>query len=97
MRRDDNRNRHDSLDGSDVADEQLGLEEIIERREHRTLVRAILSELPERDRHILFAKFFEDRDNDDVCGDFGVDRDYLRVLVHRAINKFGELYKKRSN
>jgi len=26
-----------------------------------------------------------------------VDRDYLRVLFHRAINRFGELYKKYSN
>ena len=46
--------------------------------------------------HLLQARFFEDRDNDEVCGDFGVDRDYLRVLIHRAIHKFGELYKKRT-
>jgi RNA polymerase sigma factor (sigma-70 family) len=69
----------------------------MQRREHGQLVQAILSELPERDRHILRARFFEERDSEDVCNDFGVDRDYLRVLLHRAINKFGELYKKRSN
>lgn len=96
-RRTNHRNQHDSLEFTDVADEHLGLEEIVQRREHGQLVRAILSELPERDRHILHARFFEERDNDDVCSDFGVDRDYLRVLLHRAINKFGELYRKRSN
>jgi RNA polymerase sigma-70 factor, ECF subfamily len=96
-RRFDYRNQHDSLESTDVADEQLGLDEMIQRREHGALVRTILSELPERDRHILYARFFEERDNDEVCDDFGVDRDYLRVLLHRAINKFGELYKKRSN
>jgi len=96
-RRDNYRNQHDSLEFNDVPDEKLGLEELMQLSEHRELVRAILDELPERDRHLLQARFFEDRDNEEVCGDFGVDRDYLRVLFHRAINRFGELYKKHSN
>jgi RNA polymerase sigma-70 factor (ECF subfamily) len=96
-RRVDIRNQHDSLDGTDVVDEQLSLEELMQRSEDNTLVRAILAELPERDQHLLQARFFEDRDNEEVCGDFGVDRDYLRVLFHRAIQKFGELYKKKFN
>lgn len=96
-RRDDSRNQHDSLEFNDVPDGKLSLEELIQLREHRELVRTVLAELPERDRHLLQARFFEDRDNEEVCGDFGVDRDYLRVLFHRAINRFGELYKKRSN
>ena len=96
-RRDDSRNQHDSLEFNDVADEKLDMEELIQMKEHRELVRAILNELPERDRHLLQARFFEERDNEEVCGDFNVDRDYLRVLFHRAINRFGELYKKHSN
>ena len=96
-RRDDSRNQHDSLEFNDVPDEKLGLEELMQLREHGELVRMVLDELPERDRHLLQARFFEDRDNEEVCGDFGVDRDYLRVLFHRAINRFGELYKKHSN
>lgn len=96
-RRDDSRNKHDSLETNDVPDGKLSLEELIELREDGELVRALLDELPERDRHLLLARFFEDRDNEEVCGDFNVDRDYLRVLFHRAINRFGELYKKHSN
>ena len=96
-RRIDIRNQHDSLDGADVVDQQLSLEELMQRKENDTLVRAILAELPEKDQHLLQARFFEDRDNVEVCGDFGVDRDYLRVLFHRAIQKFGELYKKKFN
>jgi RNA polymerase sigma factor (sigma-70 family) len=96
-RRNDVRYQHDSLESTDVPDEQLGLEELIQRQENSKHVRAILAALPERDRHLLQARFFEDRDNDEVCGDFGVDRDYLRVLIHRALHKFGELYKKRIN
>jgi len=96
-RRDDSRNQHDSLEFNDVPDEKLSLEELIQLRENRELIRTILDELPERDRHLLQARFFEDRDNEEVCGDFGVDRDYLRVLFHRAINRFGELYRKHHN
>ena len=96
-RRNEFRNQHDPLDGTDVVDQQLGLEELMQRKENRALVRDILAELPERDQHLLLARFFEDRDNEEVCGDFGVDRDYLRVLFHRAIQRFGELYKKKIN
>jgi RNA polymerase sigma-70 factor, ECF subfamily len=93
-RRVDVRNQHDPLESTDVADSQLGLEDLIERDENGKLVREVLAGLPERDRHVLHARFFEERDNDDVCVEFGVDRDYMRVLIHRAINKFGELYRK---
>ncbi len=57
-------------------------------------VREILEELPERDRRLLREIFIEERDKDDVCRDFGVDRDYLRVLVHRAKQSFKALYLK---
>lgn len=93
-RRGEVRYQHDSLDTTDVADSRLGLEDLMQRKENGKLVREVLARLPERDRHVLHARFFEDRDNDDVCMEFGVDRDYLRVLLHRAINRFGELYKK---
>jgi RNA polymerase sigma-70 factor, ECF subfamily len=55
-------------------------------------VREILEELPERDRRLLRAIFLEERDKDEVCRDFGVDRDYLRVLLHRAKQSFKLLY-----
>ncbi|MCU1221382.1 MAG: polymerase sigma factor, sigma-70 family [Candidatus Angelobacter sp.] len=96
-RRGDYRHQHDSLESTDVVDGQIGLEELLQHRENGNRVRAVLAELPERDRHLLQARFFEDRDNEEVCNDFGVDRDYLRVLFHRAINRFGDLYKKKSN
>jgi len=57
-------------------------------------VREILEELPERDRRLLKEVFLEERDKDDVCRDFGVDRDYLRVLLHRAKQSFKALYLK---
>ena len=57
-------------------------------------VRELVDELPERDRRLLREVFLEERDKDDVCRDFGVDRDYLRVLLHRAKQSFKALYLK---
>lgn len=57
-------------------------------------IRDILEEMPERDRRLLREIFLEERDKDDVCRDFGVDRDYLRVLLHRAKHAFKALYLK---
>jgi len=57
-------------------------------------IREILEEMPERDRRLLREVFLEERDKDEVCRDFGVDRDYLRVLLHRAKQTFKSLYLK---
>ena len=57
-------------------------------------IREILEEMPERDRRLLREVFLEERDKDDVCRDFGVDRDYLRVLLHRAKQSFKAMYLK---
>jgi RNA polymerase sigma-70 factor, ECF subfamily len=55
-------------------------------------IREILEEMPERDRRLLREVFLEERDKDQVCREFGVDRDYLRVLLHRAKHSFKSLY-----
>jgi RNA polymerase sigma-70 factor, ECF subfamily len=97
MRRDIIRNQHDPIDATDVADGELDLEDLMQQKQDGKLVREILDMLPERDRNILQARFFDERENEDVCVQFGIDRDYLRVLLHRAIIKFGEIYRKKSN
>ena len=57
-------------------------------------IREILEEMSERDRRLLREVFLEERDKDAVCRDFGVDREYLRVLLHRAKQSFKSLYLK---
>jgi RNA polymerase sigma-70 factor (ECF subfamily) len=57
-------------------------------------IREILDEMSEKDRRLLREIFLEERDKDEVCRDFGVDRDYLRVLLHRAKQNFKSLYLK---
>ena len=51
-------------------------------------VREILLRLPQRDRSLLKAVFLDERDRDEVCRQFGVEREYLRVLLHRAKQEF---------
>lgn len=63
------------------------------RNEER--VRRVLRTLPDRDAEILRAVFLEEADKDDVCRRFGIDRGYLRVLLHRAKEKFRTEYLRR--
>jgi len=63
-------------------------------RERENQVREILEKLSERDRRLLREVFLEERDKDAVCRDFGVDREYLRVLLHRAKQAFKSSYLK---
>jgi RNA polymerase sigma-70 factor, ECF subfamily len=69
--------------------------EIVSARQVKTKVREILLGLPTKDRDLLKAVFLDERDRDDVCVEFGVDREYLRVLLHRAKQEFKVEYVKR--
>lgn len=55
-------------------------------------VRQILLGMPIRDRSILKAVFIDERDREEICREFGVDREYLRVLLHRAKQDFKAEY-----
>ena len=57
-------------------------------------MREILGEMSQRDRDLLKAVFLEEGDKDEICKQFGVDRDYLRVRVHRAKERFKEVYQR---
>jgi RNA polymerase sigma-70 factor (ECF subfamily) len=57
-------------------------------------VREILAELSPRDRGVLKAIFLDERDREDVCREFGVDGEYLRVLLFRARQNFKAEYLK---
>lgn len=75
-----------------ILDPSISVLETIARRQLQQRVRQIIDELPEKDRCLLKALFLEDRSKDEVCRDFGVTRDYLRVLVHRAKQSFKSYY-----
>lgn len=56
--------------------------------EQQREVRKVLDELPERDRGLLRAVYLDEASRDAICAEFNVDRDYLRVLLHRAKETF---------
>lgn len=55
-------------------------------------MRDVLDHLPEKDARILRAIFANERPKDEVCAELGVDRNYLRVLLHRAKSQFRRAY-----
>ncbi len=73
-------------------DETIDLDGMLVAKQTREHVKVTLSRLSEKERRLLRAMFFEDKDKDEICQDFGVDRDYLRVLVHRAKQSFRAQY-----
>lgn len=77
---------------ADRPDLTIDLDGMLVTSQTRERVREILARLPEKDRRLLRAIFFEERDKDEVCKDFGVDRDYLRVMLHRAKQNFRVIY-----
>jgi RNA polymerase sigma-70 factor (ECF subfamily) len=81
--------RHDPPDRRRSAESEMVTEE------RRQQVRNVLAELPAKDRDLLRMIFYEDVEADEICRSFRVDRNYLRVLVHRAKARFRECLLKR--
>ena len=84
------RHRGEALlpDHLEIPDKIVDLERSLISQEIKQKVREILGEMKPRDRDLLQAIFLEERGKDEVCQRFGVDRQYLRVLLHRAKERF---------
>ena len=90
-------NRTESLDEqSDIADSS-SLEAAFDSARNTARVRRVLDTMPQRDSDILKAVFLEEAEKEEICRRFGVERDYLRVLLHRAKEKFKAQYLRRKS
>ncbi len=69
----------------DPPDKGLDTEKLVIQAEIMDQVRAQMNALPKREQEIIRKLFLEEMEKDEICGQMGVDRDYLRVLLHRAI------------
>ncbi len=69
----------------DIPDKVLNLEKLAIAEEVNERVREAIKSLVPRERDLIRRVFFEEMEKDDVCTELGVSRDYLRVLMHRAI------------
>ena len=74
-------------DAPEQADHSWDPDEAFVNEDLKKQIRAMLAEMPQKERRLLEAMFLEDRDKDEICREFGVDREYLRVLLHRAKNR----------
>jgi RNA polymerase sigma-70 factor, ECF subfamily len=83
----------DQPDAADRTDLEVGYDSA-----HNTArVRAVLETLDPRDAQILRDIFLEDVDKDEICERYGIDREYLRVLLHRAKAKFRAAFLRRNS
>lgn len=80
----------------DPPDRTVDLEGFLVTKQTCQHVRRILQQLPAKDKRLLRALFLEEKDKDEICREFGVDRDYFRVLLHRAKESFKTMYRKSS-
>lgn len=87
FRRNPSSRSHEDVDGMELPGNGPGPEEVLRQKEIRAAVLKILKKLPSRDQKILRALFLDEKDKEVICKEFGVDRDHLRLLVHRALQK----------
>ncbi len=78
--------------GPDPADTRAEIDQQLLSRERTQQVASVLNELSEKDRAVLRMLFLEERDKTEICRNLGVGPDYLRVVVHRAKNRFRDRF-----
>lgn len=72
----------------EMADQRADSEQELVTRERQAYVRSVLSRLSAKNRQLLSAVFLEERPSAEVCKQFGVDQNYLRVMLFRARAQF---------
>ena len=76
---------------ADPPDKILNLEKLVIAEEVNEQVREAVKSLAPRERDLIRKVFFEEMEKEEVCDQLGVSRDYLRVLLHRAIEHLREV------
>lgn len=74
-------------DCPEPADERADCERELVTKERQELVRQVIAAMPPQERRLLSA-VLEERSASDICREFGVDANYLRVKMYRAREKF---------
>lgn len=90
--RDDEKSRRDA---APPDEDWPTVEQDLIRKESAERVIALLAILkPRRDAEILRELFLNEKDKDEVCEQFGLTRENLRVVVHRALKRFRNLFER---
>jgi RNA polymerase sigma-70 factor, ECF subfamily len=73
---------------AEPADSRVNIHQEVISQQTKDMVNEILAQLPERDRELLRLASLEEIDKSELRAKFGVNDEYLRVLLHRARTKF---------
>ncbi len=87
--------RQTNEDVVDAPDLRVRFASDMVTEERKQAVREVLSDMPEKDRALLSMVFLEEDERTEICKRFAVDGNYLRVLLHRAKERFRETVRKR--
>ena len=79
------------------ADETASAESQCLSEERKNLIRRVMADLAAPDQQILRRYFLEEQDKDEICKEMGIDRDYLRVRLHRALTRIRAALQKQTN
>jgi RNA polymerase sigma-70 factor (ECF subfamily) len=81
-------------EGFDPIDSRVDAESELVTEERKKLAKAVLAGLPTKQQELLRMVFLEEKDKEEVCKQLNVDREYLRVLIHRAKECFRTSFSK---
>ena len=86
--------RHPQMpeEATEIPDRVIDMDGTLISAETKESVRQVLTELPQNDREIIRAVLLEEGSKDQICRRLSVDREYLRVLLHRAKKNFKSRY-----
>ena len=89
--------RHPALpeNSPEPADDKPDMDATLITQQRKELVAEVLDGLASKDKEILRLVFFEETEREEVCRKLGVRSEYLRVLLHRAKEKFAQAYLRR--
>ena len=79
----------------DPPDHRVKFASELVTEERKRAVREVLDGMPDKDQTLLRMVFLEESDRSEICKRFDVDGNYLRVLLHRAKEKFRETVRRR--
>lgn len=91
------RESHDEavLSGLRAAEAPSQLDQVL-LKEQAQIVRQVLAELPtDRDREILYRFYIKEEDKDVICNDLRLDPLHFNRVLHRARQRYKDLYQKR--
>ena len=81
-------------DCPEPADDRVDSERELVTRERQSMVRSVIAGMPPQERKLLSAVLAE-KSSAEICREFGVGPNYLRVKMHRAREKFRQALERR--